>query len=74
MVRPFDKDDNYHVIAYSGPGIIINSDFLNGFEAPKDLVIKTIELLEKRIGKQQINYRLKDWEFPDKDTGVVQYQ
>ena len=63
VVKPFDKDDNYHVTneAYSGPGIIINSDFLNGFEAPKDSVIKTIELLEKKkIGKQQINYRLKD--------------
>ena len=76
VVKPFDKNDNYHVTneAYSGPGIIINSDFLNGFEAPKDSVIKTIELLKKKIGKQQINYRLKDWEFPDKDTGVVQYQ
>ena len=35
VVRPLNENDNYEVIneAYSGPGIIINSDFLNGLEA-----------------------------------------
>ena len=48
--------------AYSGPGVIINSEFLNGFEAPNNSVIETIKILEKRkLGKKQINYRLKDW-------------
>jgi len=64
VVRPIDKDDSYKVNkeAYAGPGIIINSDFLNGFEAPKNSIIETINILEKKnLGKKQINFRLKDW-------------
>ena len=64
VVRPDDEDDNFKVTkeAYSGPGIIINSEFLNGLEAPNDSVLKTIDILEKKkLGKKQINYRLKDW-------------
>ncbi len=64
VVKPYEENNNYEVSeeAYSGPGIIINSDFLNGLEAPENSVIKTIELLEKKkLGKKKINYRLKDW-------------
>ncbi len=64
VVRPHDKDNNYNVTdeAYSGPGIIINSDYLNGLEAPNNSIIETINILEKKdLGKKQINYRLKDW-------------
>ena len=64
VVRPHDKNDSYKVDkeSYAGPGVIINSDFLNGFEAPENSVIETIKILEeKNIGKKQINFRLKDW-------------
>ena len=64
VVRPYDESENYEVIdeAYSGPGIIINSNFLNGLDAPKNSVLETIRVLEeKKLGKKQINYRLKDW-------------
>ncbi len=64
VVRPFDKDDTFKVDdeSYPGAGILINSEFLNGLEAPKDSVTKTIEILEKKkLGNKQINYRLKDW-------------
>ena len=64
VVRPFEESGDFKVSkeAYPGPGIIINSDFLNGFEAPNDSVIKAIEILEsKNLGKKKINYRLKDW-------------
>ena len=64
VVRPHNEDDNFKAIseAYPGPGILINSNFLNGFDAPGDSVLKTIEILEKKkIGKKQVNYRLKDW-------------
>ena len=48
--------------AYTGPGKIFNSDFLNGLKAPDESIIKTIEYLEKNnIGKKKINFRLKDW-------------
>ena len=64
VVRPHDENENYKVTnkAYPGPGVIINSNFLNGLEAPKNSVLETINYLEKQnIGKKQVNYRLKDW-------------
>jgi leucyl-tRNA synthetase len=64
VVRPLDKDDDYKVTdeAYAGEGILINSDFLNGFEAPSQSIIKTIKILEeKKLGSKTINFRLKDW-------------
>ncbi|WP_440928347.1 leucine--tRNA ligase [Candidatus Pelagibacter sp.] len=64
VVRPEDKDDRYSVTdeAYPGPGILINSNFLNGLKAPENSVIETIKILEeKKLGKKQINFRLKDW-------------
>ena len=64
VVRPNDADNNFKVTkeAYPGPGILINSKFLDGLEAPENSVIETIKILEKKnLGKKQINYRLKDW-------------
>ena len=64
VVRPYEENDNFTVSkeAYPEPGIIINSEYLNGLDAPKESVIKTIEILEeKKLGKKKINYRLKDW-------------
>ena len=64
VVKPFNENENFQVKdeAYPGPGVIINSDFLNGLEAPDNSVIETIKILEKKkLGKKQINYRLKDW-------------
>ena len=64
VVRPSDQDENFEVNkeAYSGSGVIINSDFLNGLNAPENSVLETIKILEKKnIGKKKINYRLKDW-------------
>ncbi len=64
VVRPSEESDQFKVKdeAYSGPGIIINSEFLNGISAPEKSVLKTIEILqEKKIGKQKTNFRLKDW-------------
>ncbi|MEL0246918.1 MAG: leucine--tRNA ligase [Alphaproteobacteria bacterium] len=64
VVRPYDKGDDYEVTdeAYPGEGVLINSDFLNGIEAPNKSVLKTIEILEeKNLGLKNINFRLKDW-------------
>ncbi len=64
VVRPNDKDENFKVLneAYPGPGVLINSDFLNGLKAPENSILETIEILEKKkLGKRQINFRLKDW-------------
>ena len=64
VVRPKNEDENFKVKdkAFPGSGILINSDFLNGLEAPNNSVIDTIKILEERkLGKKQINFRLKDW-------------
>ena len=64
VVRPTKEKDDFKVSveAYAGPGVIINSYFLNGLNAPENSVYETIKILEeKKLGKKQINYRLKDW-------------
>ena len=50
VVKPYEEDDNFKVSkeAYPGPGKIINSNFLNGLDAPKNSVIETIKILEKK--------------------------
>ena len=64
VVKPIDEDSNYKIskTAYTGPGIIFNSKFLDKLKAPDQSILKTIEILEKKkIGKKKINFRLKDW-------------
>ena len=64
VVRPNKNDDNFKVTneAYTGPGFIFNSSFLNDLKCPEESIIKTIEHLEeKKLGKKKINFRLKDW-------------
>ncbi len=64
VVRPKNSDENFKVEdeAYSGPGIIINSKFLNNLRAPENSILETIKILEqKKLGKKKINFRLKDW-------------
>ena len=63
VVKPKNVE-NFEVLteAFSEEGIIINSEFLNGLEAPSQSVLKAIEILQDRgIGKEKINFRLKDW-------------
>ena len=64
VVKPKEENDKFEVNkeAYSGSGILINSKFLNGLEAPDQSILETIKILEqKKLGKKQINFRLKDW-------------
>ena len=64
VVKPFDHEGEFIIKdkAYTGPGTIFNSEFLNGLTAPEESVIKAIETLEKKkLGKKKINFRLKDW-------------
>ncbi len=64
VVKPSDEKDSFEVKdeAYSGPGVLINSEFLNNLKVPEESIIKTIDILEeKKIGKKKINFRLKDW-------------
>ena len=64
VVKPIDQNDNFNVQneAYSGPGLLINSEFLNGLKVPNESINQTIKFLEeKKLGKRKTNYRLKDW-------------
>ena len=64
VVTP-EKNKNTFVVkneAYTGPGYIFNSSFLNGLKCPEESIVKTIEYLEKeKLGVKKINFRLKDW-------------
>jgi len=64
VVKPSTKENNFKVEreAYTGPGVIFNSKFLNGLKSPQQSIEETIKLIEeKKIGKKKINFRLKDW-------------
>ena len=64
VVKPFEFVGKFEVQneAYTGPGTIFNSKFLDGLSAPKESVAMAIKIIEeKKIGKQKINFRLKDW-------------
>ena len=50
--------------AYSGDGVMINSDFLNGFTNKKDSIARMLEFLrEKGIGHAGVQFKMKDWAF-----------
>jgi leucyl-tRNA synthetase len=64
VVKPVDSDDAFIIknTAFTGPGEIYNSQFLDKLKWPENSVVKTIKILEhKKIGKKKINFRLKDW-------------
>ena len=64
VVKPSDKGNDFSVSteAYTGPGVIFNSKFLDGLKVPEQSILETIKILEERkIGKKKINFRLKDW-------------
>ncbi|MAD61396.1 MAG: leucine--tRNA ligase [Myxococcales bacterium] len=49
--------------AYTGDGLLVNSDFLDGLAVPeaKKKIIAWLE--EQGVGKGTVNYRLRDWLF-----------
>ena len=50
-------------LPFTGDGILCHSDFLNGL-TQKDAITRMISFLEKeKLGKKQINYKLRDWLF-----------
>lgn len=49
--------------AYTGDGIMINSDTFNGIKASDAKEAVATYLEEKGIGKKTVNYKLRDWVF-----------
>ncbi|WP_084420784.1 leucine--tRNA ligase [Henriciella litoralis] len=64
VVLPPDVSADDHIItdtAYTGPGTIYNSDFLDGMST-EDAIATAISRLEKLgLGEGKVNYRLRDW-------------
>ncbi|MFH1412798.1 MAG: leucine--tRNA ligase [bacterium] len=60
VVRAPNQDNDE---CYSGHGLAINSDFLNGMETDKAKKHIISWLMDKGIGKMAVNYKLKDWVF-----------
>ena len=69
VVLPPDTDAADFTIeseAYVGPGLIFNSEFLNGLEieAAKDAIanrLEAIQIEDTPQAKREINFRLRDW-------------
>ena len=64
VVKPINENNEFKIKneAYTGPGTIFNSKFLNGLKVPEESIAEAIKLLEeKKLGKKKINFRLKDW-------------
>ena len=64
VIDPINEKDKIETNnkAYTGPGKIINSKFLNNLNAPNQSILEAIKILEeKKLGKKKINFRLKDW-------------
>ena len=59
VVKPYDN--SIKSLPYSGPGKVINSDFLNNIdtEKAKEKIIKKLE--EINCGAKQTKFRLRDW-------------
>lgn len=62
VVQP-KNESNLEGECFSGEGICINSNFLDGMETKraKSHIINYLE--ENKLGKGQVNYRLRDWLF-----------
>ncbi|MFH1761411.1 MAG: class I tRNA ligase family protein, partial [bacterium] len=49
--------------AYTGDGILVNSDFINGLSVPDAINRITAWLAENNLGREAVNYKLRDWVF-----------
>lgn len=63
IIRTVQPEVGFEGKAYTGQGVAINSDFLNGLEIEpaKKNIIAWLE--EKGAGTRAVNYKLRDWLF-----------
>lgn len=63
IIRTVKPEDGFDGKAFTGQGVAINSDFLNGLHIndAKNKIIKWLE--EKKAGNKAVNYKLRDWLF-----------
>ena len=53
--------DNSQILPYTGEGVHINSDFLNGLNIVDAINIAINKLQEFSIGERTVTYRIRDW-------------
>src|SRR6185437_1394792 len=61
VVQPLDPKTEWQ--NFTGDGVAVNSDFLNGLPTAEAKNKITAWLEEKGLGKRTINYKLRDWLF-----------
>ena len=62
-IIPVIEGGNIDIEAYTGDGVHINSEFLDGLNK-EEAINKMIEFLEENnIGKKEINYKIRPWIF-----------
>ena len=64
VVKPKNNKDDEFIVsdtAYTGDGVIINSENLNGLDISKAKELITELLEKKKIGVKKVNYKLRDW-------------
>lgn len=61
VIEPTNPQDVPPHAAYTGPGIIKNSNFLNGLSLEEARTRAISYLVEKNLGERRITYRLRDW-------------
>ena len=59
IIKVIECDDTQ--LPYTGDGIVINSPLLNGLSKTKAIEKIISYFDEKKIGKESINYKLRDW-------------
>ncbi|MCX6781903.1 MAG: leucine--tRNA ligase [Candidatus Magasanikbacteria bacterium] len=60
-VIPSEAEGSLRPMCFTGEGVAINSDFINGLTTEKAIEKMNEWLEEENIGKRKIQYRLRDW-------------
>ncbi len=61
LIKEVIKEEKNKQEIYTGAGVLINSGNFNGMESEKAKIEITKYLVKKKIGKKDIQYKLKDW-------------
>ncbi len=61
VIKPVDGEWDYDKEAFTGEGILINSNGFDGLSSEEAKEKITQELEKKGIGEKTINFRLRDW-------------
>ena len=61
VIKPEDTEWDFDKEAYTGAGILINSNSFDGLHSTEAKKKITEELEKRGLGKETVNYRLRDW-------------